>query len=343
MPGHVITWRTSKLLFGALSAFVIVIAITLDRNLLTDQQNYLDAFAQANAFESLAQLLEKRPGLISLTSQIFGDEILWQLWATGLRAVVDPGTAVVISVATLNIMLSAAIARLEAPNRALIIWVALSVGFCVIGLIQIRQGFAFALMMFFMLRLKRPILGASLAAMVHTTFVLAAIFCCVDRLFRSRREVALAAAVAISFLGAYFGRLIFEVFGGRRLLIYTGNEGATSINYVLAGLICIVPSIYWLIRECPKSSALPLDRSLSSLVIVHVGVTAFTVFSTFMFPLGAGRVGYLTLLLLIPIVASIRPRRIEAFLVLTLIGAFLVYQTAKSYSEGAYAVLARIW
>ena len=51
-----------------------------------------------------------------------------------------------------------------------------------------------------------------------------------------------------------------------------------------------------------------LDPTLTNLAVVHVGVIAFTVFSFFIFPLGAGRIGYLTMLLLVPIIPTIRRR-----------------------------------
>jgi hypothetical protein len=327
----------SHLLFGLLAVLVTCYAIFTDRTHFIDQQNYVDSFAESATLEWLTSLFSHESILEGLVTQIFSEELLWRVWATALGSLFDPVVAVLVTVLILNLLIIATAWRLPMPSLALALWVALPVGFAVTGLLQLRQGFAFAVMLFFALQLRRPVLGALVAGMLHTTFALAFFFTLIGWLFRSRWRLALLAGLLTAFTGAYLGAMLFEIFGGRRILVYSVQEGATSINYVLGGLICILPSLHLLLTTNARADSTE-SRTLSNLALVHVGVTAFTIFSFFMFPMGAGRVGYLTQLLLIPILPSLRKQGIAAVLFALLV-LYLFYLVGKSYVDGTYDVL----
>jgi hypothetical protein len=175
--------------------------------------------------------------------------------------------------------------------------------------------------------------------MIHTTFAVVFAFVFVAWLFASKPRLALGVALLLAYAGAYSGGALFDMFGGRRLGIYSVQDGATSINYVLAGLLCILPSLYWLATASPADKS-EGHRILSVLALAHVGTTVFTLFSFFIFPLGASRVGYVTQLLLIPVLPALRHHRRSraAVAIFALLVLYLVYLVAKSYLEGTYRI-----
>jgi hypothetical protein len=340
-PASLLRKRSATLLlFGLLALLVACYALLIDRTFLLDQQNYLEDFAEA-ATLNWAQAMFNDPSLLrAIIVQTFSEEILWQVWATLLGTLFDPTTAVLITVCLLNLFVIAAAERTPGPTLALVLWFALPVGLCVVGLIQLRQGFAFGVMLFFALRLRRPILGTLIAAMLHTTFVVAFVFVVVERVFRSRPPVvALAAAVLVAFTGAYAGSVLFDMFGGRRVLTYSVNEGATSINYVYGGILCILPSVYWLLTS-RRQELHAEGPALNSLAVIHIGATAFVAISFFIFPLGTGRVGYLSYLLLIPILPAVLFRRVGSIAlgVSGVLLLYVVYLATKAIGDGTYDV-----
>jgi len=214
------------------------------------------------------------------------------------------------------------------------------VGFAVTGLMQLRQGFAFAVMLYIALRMNRPVLGTLIAATIHTTFVLALPFSIIAWLCGRRQFLALLLVIALAFVAAYLGSMLFETFGGRRVQIYNANEAETnSILYVFVGLLCSLPSLDRLLAEGPPEEPAAASRMLANLAVIHVGVTAFAVVSFFIFPLGAGRIGYLIMLLLIPILPAMRGRdSVVGTMIFGLLLLYLVYLTVKTYLEGTYDI-----
>jgi hypothetical protein len=319
---------------------LLTLALGLDRTFFVDEQNYLDNFTWVTNLHWLDRVLDSESPLRALVVGVFSEEVLWQVWVTGLGSVLSPPTAVIVTVAALNLLLALAVVRLPDPVFPLIIWIILPVGFAVTGLLQLRQGFAFAVVMFFALRLNRPVLGILLAAAIHATFALALPFAIIAKLCGRKRMLAISLAVGGALMTAYLGGVLFEVFGGRRLKIYSVNETeATSILYVFGALLCSLPSLHRLLTPDPAEESAALSKVLANVALVHVGVIAFVVCSYFVFPLGAGRVGYLIMLLLIPIVPTMRPRSspVAAGLFAAMV-LYLVYLTTKTALEGTYDV-----
>jgi hypothetical protein len=337
-PAAVLGW-------SALVILLLAYGLGLDRTFFTDQQNYLDNFSSAVSLDWVHTIFSGDSLLTSLVVGVFSEEVLWQIWVTALGSILSPSAAVLVTVCAITLLLAQAVRRLPDPVFPLLIWILVPVGFAMTGLLLLRQGFAFALLLYVSLRLNRPVLGSLLAAMVHSTFTLPLAFAGVAWLCGRREFVALLLAVALALVTAYLGGLLFELFGGRRLATYNVNEaGTNSILYVFGALLCSLPSLHRLVTPVamPKAPPLPagLDRTLNNLAIIHVGVIAFTVFSFFIFPLGAGRIGYLTMLLLIPILPTMRRRdSIPATMIYSLLLVYLVYLTIKAYLEGTYDIL----
>lgn len=337
-------WTTQPAALLGWFALVIVLltyGLGLDRTFFIDQPNYLDNFTQAVSLDWWRHLFTEGSLPTSLLVGVFSEELLWQVWATALGTVLSPPAAVFATVGAITLLISRAVVRLPDPVFPLLIWIVLPVGFAVTGLLQLRQGFAFAVLLYFSLRLNRPVLGAVLAAMIHTTFLLPFTFGAIAWLCGRRRILAVLLTVGFACLTAYLGGMLFETFGGRRLHTYSANDAETnSILYVFGALLCVLPSLHRLLMPEAQAAPVSLDRSLTSLAVIHVGVIAFIVVSYFVFPLGAGRIGYLVMLLLIPILPTMRRRdSLSGTMIYSLLIIYLVYLAIKTYLEGTYDIL----
>jgi hypothetical protein len=279
-------------------------------------------------------------GIQGFIVAVFSEEVLWQVWATVLGFVLSPALSVIVTVCVLNLLVALSVVRLPNPVFPLIVWMLVPVGFAVTGLLQLRQGFAFAVMLYVALRMNRPVLGTLIAAMIHTTFVLVLPFSLIAWLCGRRQLLALLLVVGLAFVAAYLGGVLFEMFGGRRLHVYDVNEAETnSILYVFGGLLCSLPALYRLLSTDAPQEAAASSSTLANLALIHVGVIAFTAISFFIFPLGAGRIGYLIMLLLIPILPTMRRNSsVVGTMIFGLLLLYLVYLTVKTYLEGTYAI-----
>src|SRR2546428_552736 len=83
-----------------------------------------------------------------------------------------------------------------------------------VGMYQIRQGFAFAVLLYFGARYGKLIMAALASAMIHTTFAVVLPFAILSRL-RASALVKLLAAAAIALALAVIGGSLFEAYGGR--------------------------------------------------------------------------------------------------------------------------------
>lgn len=330
----------SRLGWLVLTLVILAYALGLDRTFLVDQQNYLENFARAPDLDWLDGLRKADSPLQIVIVWVFSEEALWQVWATVLGSIFSPSAAVILTVFVLNLLVALAVMRLSDPISPLLIWIVVPVGFAVTGLLQIRQGFAFGLMLYFALRLNRPILGLLIAAAIHATFALALPFALIAWLCGRRGLLAIVLAIALAVGTAYLGGILFEAFGGRRLKVYSVNDTeATSILYVFGALLCSLPSLYRLLTLPAPDEKPALSRCLASIALVHVGVVAFVATSFFVFPLGAGRVGYLIMLLLIPILPTMqRQGRLIETGVYSIMLIYLVYLATKTALEGTYDV-----
>lgn len=333
--------RLSTLFFVVGAFIVLAYCVGIDRAYLIDQSNYVENFATGPRLGWLEELFKEGQSPVGLVVQIFSEELLWNVWTALLGSVFEPETSVLVTVCILNLLMIGAAWRISEPVASLALWIILPLGLATVGLLQLRQGFGFAVMMFSATYLRRPLVGTLIAAMIHTTFAVAFIFAAISWIFRSRQFIALIVAVSLAFLGAYAGSVLFEMFGGRRLLTYSASEGATSINYVITALIMVLPSVYWLVTVTPAEQLDPGRRAISIMAVIHAGISAFVIFSFFIFPLGAGRIGYMTMLSLIAVFPSLRLRASNAVLigVAGAVGLYLLYLVGKAYADGTFSIL----
>jgi len=328
------------LVWGLLVSVVVAYAIGIDRTFLIDQPNYVQYFYSATTLEWLKALTPGESSLQSVIVYLVSGEVLWQVWATALGWIFAPPTAVVVTVCALNLLLAFAVKQLPDPVLPLIIWILLPVGFAVTGLLQLRQGFALAVMLYITLRLDRPVLGTLIATMIHTTFAVALPFAVIAWLCGRRRLLALLLIIFLACGVAYLGGALFEAFGGRRLQVYDVNEtDATSILYVFGAILCGLPSLHRLFKADVPGETAVASRTLASVALMHLGVIAFSAASFFVFPLGAGRAGYLITLLLIPILPTMRWRgTLAGTIIFSLMVLYLVYLAVKTCLEGTYDI-----
>jgi hypothetical protein len=338
-----LTWQlqpAALLAWGLIVTLMLSVAIGIDRTFIIDQANYVNNFAWDPSLEWADDLIPQGFTLKSLIVGVFSEEVLWHLWTTLLGSLLEPTTAVIVTVCVLNLLIALSVVRLPDPMLPLVIWLLLPVGFIVTGLSVLRQGFALAVMLYIALRLNRPVLGTLLAAMIHTTFALAVPFAIVGWVCSRRPFLGPVIAVSLGFAAAFVGAMLFEAFGGRRLKTYSVSESdATSILYVIGALLCSLPSVLRLLSVTSSGEPVPLNRTLANLAVIHVGVIAFVATSFFIFPLGTGRVGYLSMLLLMPILPTVR-RRDDwvGMLIFWLLVLYLVYLAVKAYLDGAYDI-----
>ena len=318
-------------------------AIGIDRTFVVDQGNYVSNFSWDPSLEWLDNLNPKELSLQALIVGIFSEEVLWHVWTTSLGSLLEPTTAVIVTVCVLNLLIALSVARLPDPVLPLVIWLVLPVGFAVLGLSLLRQGFAFAVMLCITLRFHRPVLGTLVAAAIHTTFALVLPFAIIAWLCSRRRFLGVVLAVALGFGAAYAGGMLFEAFGGRRLQTYDANApDASSIFYLMGALLCCLPAVFRLASPAPSGEPAAESRTLADLALIHVGVIAFVATSFFVFPLGTGRVGYLSMLLLIPLLPTIRRRdNVLGMLIFSLLGLYLSYLAVKTYLDGGYDIYFR--
>lgn len=315
-------------------------AIGIDRAFVVDQGNYVNNFFWDPTLEWVDRLIPEEFSLKGLVVGIFSEEVLWHVWTTSLGVWLAPTTAVVVTVCVLNLLIALSVVRLPDPVLPLVIWIVLPVGFAVTGLSLLRQGFAFAVMLYITLRFHRPVLGVLVAAAIHTTFALALPFAIIAWLCPRRRFLALVLAVGLGFGVAYAGGLLFEAFGGRRLQTYDANApDASSIFYLFGALLCCLPAVIRLTSSAAPDETAGESRALADLAVIHVGIIAFVATSFFVFPLGTGRVGYLSMLLLIPLLPTVRRRNsATGLLIFSLLMLYLAYLAIKTYLDRGYEI-----
>jgi hypothetical protein len=324
-------------LYLVFAAAVFALVLSLDRSFMLDEEAYIDYFVEAASLDWEQLFFSEPISYVRVAIGLFTEEILWRVWTVAVAPFVAPSDAVVITVAVLNLLILRACWSLERPNLALIAWIVAPVGLAVIGVMQIRQGFGLAVFLYLALVQQRPILASLVAAMIHATFLVVIPFAVLAHLAWRHRASALVLAIVGGVGAAIAAGMLFDILGGRRVQEYIPSEGATSINYVFGALVCALPSIERLLFA--RSAATQLERAAVSLAVAHVGLTAFVIASFFVFPLGTGRVGYMTYLMLIPILGLARMERLTESGAAVVALLALAYFTLRAWGEGIYQTL----
>lgn len=296
----------SAVAYVALAAAIIGFALSVDRSDLLDQNEYVDYFIIGPTLDWLEIFALDSQSLLQGAIGIFADEFLWRTWTAAVGSLMEPTTAVLATILTLNVLMALAFARLRQPPFALLLWAFLPVGLAVTGLVQLRQGFALSIFFCIALRWKRPLLGLMVAAAVHTTFVVPLGCYAAVRVLRLGRIRGAVLSAALATAVALVAGAIFEAFGGRRLLIYAPDEGATSIFFVLGSAVLLSPSLWWLMEKPRGDEPAAQHQAVDACALSHIGTTMFVIVCFFVFPLGTSRIAYFTQLLVIPVLCSLR-------------------------------------
>jgi hypothetical protein len=324
-------------LFLVFAAAVFALVLSLDRSFMLDEQSYIDYFVAAATVDWGQLFFGESLSFFGIAIGLFTEELLWRVWTVVVAPFLSPGGAVVFTVAVLNLLILRACWTLGRPNLALLVWIVAPYGLAAIGVMQIRQGFGLAVFFYFALVRERPVIGALLAALIHSTFLVVIPFAVLAHLTWRRPLLLIAGLVVAGASAAIVAGALFDIFGGRRIQDYIPTEGATSLNYVFGAFVCALPSIDRLLFS--GAGETPRERVITNLAAAHIGITAFVVAAFFFFPLGTGRVGYMTFLMLIPILGSARLTRATESGVVAIAILALAYFTLRAWGEGTYLTL----
>jgi hypothetical protein len=198
------------------------------------------------------------------------------------------------------------------------------------GLVQIRQGFAFAFFMFFLLVLRRPLWGLFLASTLHTTFIIVFIIYVIFYLCRYYKANYFFILVAASFLSMKYAGDFFNDFGGRRVDEYDPYENSLNINYAISVLIySVFPAMYmYRYRK--------LEDLTSVMAGVLFGLCFYQIFAYMYFPIAAGRVGYFVPLFSAVFLCSFEPIDRLFWFAWVLSASLIVWQISSSFIYGSY-------
>ncbi|MEI2742967.1 MAG: EpsG family protein [Candidatus Competibacter sp.] len=325
----VIPARGDRIIFWTVSLILLVVVGITNRSGMLDNENYLNYFKETD-LEWFLNIFTLRKNNISLVFSFFTEEFLWRAWALTLGSIFAEDTAVLVTVLLLNLLVILALSKLSRPLFGILLWILLPPALATIGTFQIRQGFAFSIVLYMALSLKRPTLGYFIAASIHTTFLITLVYALTLKLLKKPNTRLLLIYFFISLIFTLAGNQLFYDYGGRRAEQYSIQEGSDSINYIFGALIVSIPSFLNLIQH---EKNLTLIKELSS---IHIGCIFFIIMSWFLFPIGTSRNGYFALLFLIPILPEFRKKGYFTWYFLLLILVYLAYIIMKTYTDGGY-------
>lgn len=268
-----------------LASIVVLYSIFIDRTNLLDYDAYLNYFINPS-FSNYIETLFNTQGAVGKIAFIFTEEIIWRIYVSIIGFIFSPSVAVTFTAVLINVLLVFTFLKLQHKLLALILWILIPAGLFTLGTFQLRQGLAFAVFAYLAVVFCRPLMGALLAAMIHTTFFIPFVFLLLHVAFKNKFKYSILSSVFISLLGTSIGGQLFEHFGGRRVLVYAIDEGANSINYVIGAIVYVLPTLYLILRYQQHG-----DKN-EAIWLMHTSVVVWVISSFFFFPLGTLRIGY---------------------------------------------------
>jgi hypothetical protein len=336
---HSVRVRWSMLAFIVVAVFIIGVIAFGDRAGLLDQDNYLDYFREAD-WSWFSSIWNRSNSLFVFAVSMVTEEVGWRFWIATLNSMgFSPEAGVRITVITLNLLMIQALSKTRWPFISLVLWALLPYGLIVVGLFQIRQGFAFAIAMHFALDRRQPIRGALIASIVHTTFAVPALFLILARFFGKRKPifgvaVVCAAAVGMSLTSA----MLFNRYGGRRIDDYDQQEVYTLNSVIGLTIYLIVPVlVLWTQNKRSRAEDTTRAKVTRQLATMHLGVLVFLIGSYFVYPFAIGRIGYYGTLMIPFMLPAIRLRNTLILWLITVVMLVLGYDVVKTYLEGLYS------
>ena len=329
--------RPSTLGFLVIAAFIVCRVAVGDRSHLLDQDNYVAYFREADPLW-IAHLWSNSQSWILFIAKAVTDELGWRLWVLGVDTLgVSPDNAVRLTVVTLNVLMVLALSRTRRPLLALLLWALIPTGLATVGLFQIRQGFALSIAMYFAMCRQRPIRGALLASIVHTTFAYPALFLILAHVLIKRSKLlaivgVIGAAMAMSLASAW----LFNTFGGRRLEEYSQNDEFTFNFLISLSLYLIVPTLVLVLRRKNVQETMR-ELVVNKVAMMHIGLLTFLIISFFVYPFGTQRIVYYGPLLLAFMLPEVRLKNSLVLWVVAFIMAIVAYDVIKNYLLGTYS------
>lgn len=323
----------ANLIYICLAGFFLVYVVLLDRTVLSDQLEYVDLFA-VPGWDFYFKQWSETEGYLRKFAFLFSEEAVWKVYVGVVGWFLSPDTAALFTVVLLNLLLFLSFVKLDRPIVALMLWIILPYGLAGIGIIQLRQGLAFAVFAYLAVVWSRPLLSALLAAMIHTVFIPPLLYVSLYILFRRKVWLAVLCSVVVSVLAAYFGKMAFEEFGGRRAFTYVAEEGTDNINFVITAFLWVLPTLYitWKYRYN--------TGVYGAIWVAHIGIVAWITACFFMFPLGTSRTGYFMGLFAIFSVASFWRFRDEIFLLYYPFLLIMIFRLiSNGINDGTYDAL----
>lgn len=325
------------IVFWAIAMILLSVIAFGNRDKLLDQDNYIQYFAETN-IQWFTNLWRESPTLFSFFARLVSDEAGWHAWVLLINWTgVTPEVGVRITVVTLNALILLALSRLRRPLWAISLWAITPVALPTIGLFQLRQGFALSIALFFALCRRKPIRGAAIASIVHTTYAFPAAFLLISRLLMGRKEAFRAATVAaVGLVLALSSSALFNAFGGRRVDEYQVGDVEFNWTFVVAIFIYLtVPILALQTRTATNED--PRDREvIDGLAIMHIGICVFLVAAFFVFPFAMTRIGYYVPALVAVLLPQIRLRTPLVLWIVAMVIATVGYDVIKHMADGTY-------
>lgn len=326
-------------LFLLLASCVLYYLATADRpSTLPDQANYVTYFEITN-WQWVVDYFSQSTSALNLAIGLVTDELGWRTWIILVNSLgVSPETGVRITVVFLNALVFYTLSRLSRPLLGLLLWLVIPSALAIVGLFQIRQGFAFAVAMLMAISFKRPILGALLASSIHTTFAVPAILLIVTRMSGPKLKIALPAASVSAILVAMAGRVLFQDYGGRRIAEYAGYEAGFTIRLLILMITYGIASAM-VLYQMPTEDKTSQPPSLRELAIMHIALIVYLAAAFLVFPFGKDRVFYYVSLLLPYFAQEIKVRNPVSLWMLLVLYLMIAAEVALEEAKGLYVYL----
>lgn len=325
----IIPARWDRIIFWIVSLFILIIAGTTNRTGMLDNENYLNYFRETD-LDWFISFFSSQKNSLALFFAFFTEEPLWRAWALILGFFFLEDQAVLITVLLLNSLIILALSKTSRPLFGILLWILLPPALAVIGTFQIRQGFAFSIMLYTILSLRRPFIGYIIAATLHTTFTVILVYALCLKIVKTPGIRLFFVFLLVSLMLTIAGNQLFHDYGGRRAEQYSIQVGSDSINYVFGALILAIPSFLYLMQS--KKNLSPITELAS----IHIGCIFFIVMSWFFFPIGTSRNGYFALLFLIVIIPEFRKENYVSWYIWSSILIYFAYIIINNYVDGGY-------
>ncbi|MFM0208834.1 EpsG family protein [Paraburkholderia sediminicola] len=324
--------------FVLISSLVLYLLATTERPpTLPDQWSYL-AYFQVTDWQWIVDYYSQSTSAVSLAVGLVTEELGWRAWILLVNSFgVTPEMGIRVTVVIINALVFCSLSRLSRPLLGLALWFVIPAALAIVGLFQIRQGFAFAIAMLFAINFRRPVLGALIASTIHTTFAIPAILLIVARLSGDRQKIALPAVSLAGILLASMGGLLFKDYGGRRIDNYAGYQAEFSARLLVLVITYGVASAMLLYQLKPvEDSRL---KPLRELATMHIGLIVYLIAAFFVFPFGKDRVFYYVSLLLPYFFQVLRVRTPASLWFLLVLLVTMSAEIVLANAKGAYSVI----